>query len=132
MKTGFTVGVWDLLHEGHTKFLLKAREHCDYLYVGIMTDFWVRVQKGHDRPFHSLEQRIVALRNTKLTDKIVILDTLDMYPYLQMVDVWIKGEDQKNMRPFEWHNEVYVERTPDISTSELIKKYRRLDEWERI
>jgi glycerol-3-phosphate cytidylyltransferase len=127
MKIGFTVGVWDLLHEGHTNLLKEAKEHCDYLIVGIMTDFWVRVQKDHDRPFQSFEKRLAELRGCELCDKIVILDTLDMHPYLQMVDVWIKGIDQKNMRPNQWPNEIFLSRTPDISTTDLIKRVRKLD-----
>lgn len=126
MKIGFTVGVWDLFHEGHLNFLKRAKEHCNYLYVGIMTDFWVRVQKGHDRPIESLEQRVVALKNCDLVDKIVVLDTLDMGNYLQMVDVWIKGRDQKNMRPNLWPNEIYIDRTPNVSTTELAKKLKEL------
>jgi glycerol-3-phosphate cytidylyltransferase len=121
MKIGFTVGVWDLWHKGHENFLEEAKKHCDYLHVGIMTDFWVRVQKGHERPAESLELRLVKLRNSGLADNIVILDTLDMHEYLQMVDVWIKGEDQKNMRPNNYPNVEYVKRTPNISTTKLIQ-----------
>ena len=122
MKIGFTVGVWDLFHKGHMNFLSDAKKHCDYLVVGIMNDFWVRVQKNHERPVESLEQRIVKLRESGLADKIVVLDTLDMHPYLQMVDVWIKGDDQKNMRPSEWAGkQVHIKRTPDISTTLVIE-----------
>jgi glycerol-3-phosphate cytidylyltransferase len=120
IKIGFTVGVWDLWHEGHSNFLKHARQYCDYLHVGIMTDYWVRVQKGHDRPAQSLEKRLVDLRMSKLVDNIVVLDTLDMTPYLQMADIWIKGEDQKNMRPTEFMNTKYLPRTKNISTTQLI------------
>lgn len=130
IKIGFTVGVWDLFHEGHLNLLKEAKKHCDYLYVGAMTDYWVRVQKSHDRPIESLEQRLVSLKTCNLVDKIVILDTLDMTPYLQMVDVWIKGKEQKNMRPLYWPNEIYIERTPNISTSDLAKKLKELGKCE--
>lgn len=126
MKIGITVGVWDLFHDGHSNLLREAKKHCDFLYVGIMTDFWVRVQKGHDRPIESLEQRIVSLRMCEFVDKIVILDTLDMSIYLQMVDVWIKGKEQKNMMPTYWPNEIYINRTPNVSTTELSKKLKEL------
>lgn len=126
MKIGFTVGVWDLFHEGHINFLKEAKKNCDYLYVGIMTDYWVRVQKGHDRPIESLEQRMVSLKTSGLVDKIVIIDTLDMTTYLQMMDIWFKGNEQKNMRPTQWSNEIYIERTPNISTTELAKKLKEL------
>jgi glycerol-3-phosphate cytidylyltransferase len=123
MKIGFTVGVWDLLHQGHLNFLKNAKQHCDFLHVGIMTDYWVRVQKGHSgRPVQSLEHRIVNLNKVKYVDNIVILDTLDMSQYLQMCHIWIKGEDQKNMRPFDFKNSIFITRTEGISTTLLIEK----------
>jgi cytidyltransferase-like protein len=125
MIIGFTVGVWDLWHEGHVNILKQAKSHCDYLVVGIMTDYWVRVQKGHDRPFESLIKRISELRKCEYVDKVVELDTMDMTPYLQIADVWIKGEDQKNMRPESWPSEVYIARTPNISSTELGEKIRK-------
>lgn len=126
MKIGFTVGVYDLLHEGHINSLKFCKQNCDYLNVGIMTDFWCHVQKGHDRPYQSLQMRMSNLRISagNLIDNIVILDTLDMHQYLQMVDVWFKGEDQKNMRPFDYGNVIYVPRTPNISTSMIIENNR--------
>lgn len=117
---GFTVGVWDMFHVGHINFLTEARKHCDYLAVGIMTDYWVRVQKGHTRPARSLEHRRMDLWESGLADRIVTLDTLDMTPYLQMADVWIQGKDQKNMRPAQYLNTVQIERTPNISTTLIL------------
>lgn len=118
MKIGFTVGVWDVWHRGHEDFLRRAREQCDYLVVGVMTDYWVRVQKGHNRPAESLAKRMENVRSH--ADKVVALDTLDMTSYLQIADVWIKGADQKNMRPEHWPC-VYLPRTPGISSSQLIE-----------
>lgn len=121
MKIGFTVGVWDLFHEGHKNILKEAKTHCDYLVVGIMNDYWVRVQKGHQRPAQSLENRWLSLKNSGLADRIVILDTLDMTPYLQMSDIWILGENQKNMRPFDWSGEtVRIKETGGVSTTLLL------------
>lgn len=121
MKLGFTVGVWDLFHQGHINFLKKCHEYCDYLFVGIMTDYWVTVQKGKNRPIESLAHRISNLQNSHLSDKIVILDTLDMEIYLSMVDIWIKGEGQCNMRPINFPNIIYIERTKGISTTLLAR-----------
>lgn len=122
---GFTCGAWDIFHYGHTNFLKKCREHCDYLIVGIVTDYWLMVQKGHNRPMDSLQLRLTNLRDSGLTDKIVICDTLDMSQYIQMVDVWIKGADQKSMRPLEYANIIYIERTPKISTTQIIEETER-------
>lgn len=100
----------------------EAKKHCDYLIVGIMTDYWVKVQKGHTRPIESLELRHTKLKNSKLCDKIIIIDTLDISQYLQICDVWIKGDDQKNMKPFDYNNIVTIDHTPNISTTELANK----------
>lgn len=122
VKIGFTVGVWDLFHEGHVKILREANKHCNYLIVGVMTDYWVRVQKGHDRPHDSLETRILSVRNSNLAKKVIPLDTLDMTPYLQIADIWILGENQRNMKPFNWPGEqVRIPETKGISTTLLLK-----------
>lgn len=121
VRIGFTVGTWDVLHKGHINVLKACRKHCTYLIVGIMNDYWCHVQKGHTRPGESLQLRMTKLRNTGLADKIVILDTLDMTPYLQMVDVWLQGDDQKNMRPFDWPALVRLPRTPNISSTDILK-----------
>lgn len=127
MILGFTVGVWDLFHEGHINFLKNAKAHCDFLHVGIMTDYWVRVQKGHKgRPVDSLESRIVNLRKSGLADNVVVLDTLDMSQYLQMAHVWIKGDEQKNMRPNEFANVIHIDRTEGVSTTDLIERKNEL------
>ncbi len=118
-KIGLTIGVWDLFHEGHRKFLNNCLKHCDQLVIGVMTDYWVRVQKGHDRPAESLQKRMHSVSD--FCWRTIPVDTLDMSQYLQIVDVWIKGEDQRNMKPDFFENTVYIERTPGISTSILIE-----------
>jgi len=37
-RIGFTCSTFDLLHAGHIAMLREAREHCDYLIVGLQTD----------------------------------------------------------------------------------------------
>jgi len=118
VEIGFTVGVWDLFHEGHRIFLERAKGLCDYLIVGVMTDYWVMVQKGTGRPIDSIVKRIEAI--TSLVDKVIVIDTMDMTPYLQIADIWIKGEDQNKMRPEVWSNEVRLPRTLGVSTTHLI------------
>ena len=120
---GFTAGVWDMCHEGHTNFLKKCKEHCDYLIVSVATDYITRVQKGQNRPVNSLEQRLTDLRNSGLADKLVITDGLDVGMYLQIADVWFKGSGgQPNLRPLEYANIIYIEYTPGISTTMLIEE----------
>ena len=124
MRVGFTVGVFDLLHAGHTNLLTRACSLCEYLVVGVTTDWLARIQKGHDRPSQSFETRALAverwLQAAPKAGRVISIDTLDMSPYLQMVDVWIVGENQRNMRPFTWPGQVRIPETPGISTTQLL------------
>ncbi len=38
IKRGYTSGVWDLFHAGHVRSIKIAKDHCDYLIVGITSD----------------------------------------------------------------------------------------------
>lgn len=122
MKIGFTVGVFDLFHEGHRNLLSHCVEHCDHLLVGVMTDYWVRVQKGHDRPSQSEQTRLLTIRNYPLVWKAILIDTLDMSPYLQIADIWLLGANQRNMRPFDSPiQQIRIPETPGISTTLLLQ-----------
>lgn len=126
MKVGFTVGVFDLLHEGHKRLLQRAASHCDHLVVGVTTDWLTRVQKGHDRPSQSYETRATAVRQfvgrIPKSCKVIPIDTLDMTPYLQVCDMWVRGENQRNMRPFDYASTVLVPETPGVSTTMLLER----------
>ena len=126
MIVGFTVGVFDLLHEGHKNLLAAAGQQCDHLIVGVTTDWLARVQKGHDRPSQSYETRATNVRlhlqTTGMSYKVIPLDTLDVHPYVSMADVWIRGENQRNMRPFDHPNCVFVPETPGVSTTLLLRE----------
>jgi cytidyltransferase-like protein len=122
INIGFTVGIWDCFHEAHIIFLKKCHKYCDYLIVGIMTDYWCKVQKGKTRPEDGLQTRHANLQNSNLCDKIVILDTLDMTEYLKIADIWIKGVGQNKMKPEFFKNTVFIPRTPDISTTKILEE----------
>jgi len=123
MKIGFTVGVFDLFHAGHFNLLERCHDYCDYLIVGVMNDYWVRVQKGHERPSESEQTRLLAVRTHPATAKTFLLDTLDMTPYLQIADIWLLGANQRNMRPFDPAiPQIRIPETPGISTTLLLSQ----------
>lgn len=123
MKIGFTVGVFDLFHYGHKNLLERCTAHCDLLLVGVMNDYWVRVQKGHSRPSQSEQTRLLGVRQFHCVWKAILLDTLDMTPYLQVADVWLLGANQRNMRPFDYPiQQIRIPETPGISTTLLLQQ----------
>lgn len=128
MRIGFTVGVFDLLHHGHSNLLEEAAKHCDLLIVGVTTDRLARLQKGHDRPAWSQQKRWNEVRKTGVAHKVVLIDSENVLPYLEVTDVWILGEDQLNMTPSpcEYRGEmVFIPQTPGISTTILLEKAAR-------
>ena len=67
---GYIAGVFDLFHVGHLNMFLRAKEQCDYLIVGIVTDEGVRRFKGTE-PFVPFEERIELIRSCRYVDEAV-------------------------------------------------------------
>ena len=67
---GYTTGVYDMFHIGHLNVIRRAKEHCDYLIVGVSTDELVRRDKGRTPviPYNERAQIVAAL---KYVDQVV-------------------------------------------------------------
>ena len=68
--TGYIAGVFDLFHLGHLNMFKRAKEQCDYLIVGIVTDEGVRRLKKAG-PFVPFEERIEMVRSCRYVDEAV-------------------------------------------------------------
>ncbi|WP_269236571.1 adenylyltransferase/cytidyltransferase family protein [Flavobacterium flavigenum] len=96
--TGITFSAFDLLHAGHVRMLEEAKQHCDYLIVGLQTDPTLdRPEKN--KPTQSVVERYIQLKGCKFVDEIIpyateqdLLDILQALP----VDVRILGEEYRN------------------------------------
>ena len=69
-------GVFDILHIGHVKFLEKAKQQGDILFVLLESDASVRKLKGENRPINSQKNRAVVLSSLSPIDYIVLLPNI--------------------------------------------------------
>ena len=65
---GYISGVFDLFHVGHLNMFKRAKELCDYLIVGVVSDEGVCKFK-HVEPFIPFEERIEMVRSCRYVDK---------------------------------------------------------------
>lgn len=65
LRVVLTQGVYDLLHEGHAKYLEKALSYGDVLIVGVDTDELTKQRKGPNRPVVPFEERVRMLAHLR-------------------------------------------------------------------
>ena len=70
---GYVPGVFDLFHIGHLNLLQNAKERCNYLIAGVLTDELVMYFKGK-APYISFEERKAIIASIKYVDKVVAVD----------------------------------------------------------
>ncbi len=129
-----TNGCFDILHEGHVKYLQQARRLGDRLVVAVNSDASVRRLKGEGRPVNDLAQRLAVLAGLASVDWLVAFDEETPERLICRVcpDVLVKGGDY---RPEEIAGygcvraaggEVRVlDFIPDRSTSRIVDTIRR-------
>jgi D-glycero-beta-D-manno-heptose 1-phosphate adenylyltransferase len=67
----FVSGCFDILHEGHIQFLLKAATYGDALVVGVLPDAYIREKKRRES-VHTQRQRAYLLDALKPVTHVVL------------------------------------------------------------
>lgn len=130
MKRVITYGTFDLLHRGHIRLLERAKQLGDYLIVGVTAEDYDKA-RGKINVQQSLMERIEGVRATGLADDIIVeeyegqkIDDIKRY----QIDIFTVGSDW--VGKFDYLNEychvVYLERTKDISSSDLRTAARKV------
>ena len=127
--------VADLFHYGHVNFLRTAREHGDYLLVGIHSDEVVRNYKR--APILSMDERIASVVGCRYVDEVVPdapLTVTREWIEQHEIDLVVHGDDfpeELNKLcyaiPIEMGIFRTVSYTSGISTSEIITRCKAVD-----
>ena len=126
MKTVITYGTFDLFHQGHYNLLKRAKELGDYLIVGVTTEHFDEA-RGKVNVVDPIIERIENVKKTGFADMIIVEDhdgqkIEDIQKY--GADIFTVGSDW--VGTFDYLNAfckvVYLERTPNISSTFLRKK----------
>ena len=72
MKVVWTNGCFDILHRGHIELFKYASSLGDYLVVGVDSDKKVKDDKGPERPFNNIEDRLVVLSAIRYINESVV------------------------------------------------------------
>lgn len=125
MRKVITYGTFDLLHYGHINILRRAKEQGDYLIVALSTNEFNEM-KGK-KCYFSYEERKKILESIRYVDLVIPEKNWeqkaeDVKEY--KIDVFVMGDDWKDKFDFliELCEVVYLDRTPEISTSKIKKQ----------
>lgn len=111
VKIGYLSGTFDLFHVGHLNLLKRAKQHCDYLIVGVHPS---AAHKGKETfiPFEERKQIVAAC---KYVDRVVEAcpedcDARDLYHY----DRLFVGSDYKGTERFKHYEEYFKDKGVEI------------------
>lgn len=133
-KIVVTIGSYDLIHVGHSRYLQAAAGEGDVLIVGVDSDRAIKIYKDETRPMVPEEERLEMLLHTQHVDWVTLIDDVDEegswgFALLRAVqpDVFIAVEDSYPPAQLEEIRKLVGElkilpRQAETSTSEQIRR----------
>lgn len=122
MKKVITYGTFDLFHLGHLNILKRAKELGNYLIVAVSTDEFNKIK--NKTCYYSFEERKKIVEAIKYVDEVIAEENWeqkihDIKKY--NIDIFVMGDDWAgkfdNLKNY--CDVVYLERTPNISTTKI-------------
>ena len=124
--TVITFGTFDLCHVGHVRVLKRASALGDRLVVGVSSDALNRAKKNKDAVY-SEQERMEIIGSLRFVDETFLEESLEAkadYIKKYGATVLVMGDDWKGRFDDMPCKVVYLERTPSVSTTELVERIR--------
>ena len=122
MKKVITYGTFDMLHYGHINLLRRARALGDYLIVALSSDSFNAIK--NKQSFFHYEHRRQMLEAIRYVDLIIPENDWEQKRediIKHNVNIFVMGHDWEGKFDFlkDICEVVYLERTPEISTTRI-------------
>lgn len=93
-RIGYAAGAFDLFHIGHLNLLRHAKQHCDYLVAGVVSDEMLREVKGSE-PVIPAAEREEIVRHVDFVDEVYVERVPDKLEVWREVGFthFFKGDD---------------------------------------
>lgn len=129
-KKILTVGVYDLLHNGHIELFRRAKGLGDYLIVATQDSDAILKYKPTSRVIYSTEERKYMIKSIRYVDEVITYTDVDKIVQEIDFDVFVTGPNQSHagfQKAIRWCEEhgkehIVLSRTSGISSSELKAK----------
>jgi glycerol-3-phosphate cytidylyltransferase len=124
-EKGITFGTFDLFHFGHDNILKRCRNYCNYLCLGLSSDE-LNIKKGKTSIYDYNKRKDMIESSSEFYVDMVFkeeyLEYKDKYIIENGCDILMMGDDW--LEKFDWVScdVLYMERTPNISTTMLKEK----------